>query len=164
MRRFRFHLGTLVILVLLFAVGFAALRESNETWDSGVISLTLGLLLISILFAIHRTNKSRAFWLGFALLGSSYLGLSLVPSIESRLITNRALALLHSKMPRSSPRSVVLYHLLVGNNSKPDAFFLNNSNGTFEDVKAMAGVNPVSVVIVLGTTLATRRVPPVSRW
>jgi hypothetical protein len=23
---------------------------------------------------------------------------------------------------------------------------------------------PVSVVIVLGTTLATRRVPPVSRW
>ena len=34
MRRFRFHLGTLVILVLLLGVGFAALRESDETWDS----------------------------------------------------------------------------------------------------------------------------------
>jgi hypothetical protein len=31
MRRLRFHLGTLVIVVLLLGVGFAALRESNET-------------------------------------------------------------------------------------------------------------------------------------
>ena len=44
MRRFRFHLGTLVILVLLLGVGFAALRESDETWDSSIFSLTLGML------------------------------------------------------------------------------------------------------------------------
>ena len=42
MRRFRFHLGTLVILVLLLGVGFAALRESNEIWDSSIFSITLG--------------------------------------------------------------------------------------------------------------------------
>ena len=46
MRRFRFHLGTLVIVVLVLGVGFAALRESNEIWDSGVFTLTLGVLLI----------------------------------------------------------------------------------------------------------------------
>ena len=40
MRRFRFHIGTLVILVLLLGVGFAALRESNETWDSSIFSLS----------------------------------------------------------------------------------------------------------------------------
>ena len=45
MRRFRFHLGTLVILVLVLGVGFAALRESNETWDSSIFSITLGVLL-----------------------------------------------------------------------------------------------------------------------
>ena len=101
MRRFRFHLGTLVILVLLVGVGFAALRESNDSWDSSIFSITLGVLLISILFAIHRTDKRRAFWIGFALFGSVYLGLSLVPSIESRLITTRALTFLDSKMPRS---------------------------------------------------------------
>src|SRR5271165_6047577 len=57
MRRFRFHLGTLVILILVLGIGFAALRESNETWDSGIFSITLGLLLISVLLAIHRTSR-----------------------------------------------------------------------------------------------------------
>ena len=106
MRRFRFHLGTLVILVLLLGVGFAALRESTDLWDTGIFSVTLGVLLISILLAIHRADKRRAFWLGFALFGSAYLGLSLVPSVESRLITNKVLAYLASKMPRSSPYDI----------------------------------------------------------
>ena len=57
MRRFRFHLGTLVILVLFLGVGFAALRESNETWNSITFSITLAVLLTSILLAIHRTGK-----------------------------------------------------------------------------------------------------------
>jgi hypothetical protein len=99
MRRIRFHLGTLVILVLLVGVGLAALRESNENWDSGIFSLTLAVLLISVLLAIHRTEHRRAFWLGFALFGWAYLELSLVPSIESRLITTKGLAFVDSKVP-----------------------------------------------------------------
>jgi hypothetical protein len=102
MRRFRFHLGTLVILVLLLGVSFAALRESNANWESSIFSLTLAVLLISILLAIHRTEKRRAFWLGFALFGWIYLVLILMPSIESRLITTKALAYLDSKMPGRS--------------------------------------------------------------
>jgi hypothetical protein len=113
MRRFRFHLGAIVILIPLLAIGFAALRESNEIWDITILSLTLGVLLISILFAIHRTETRRAFWLGFALFGWIYVGLSLVPSIESRLITTKAITFLDSKMPRSIPASVALYDLLV---------------------------------------------------
>src|SRR4051794_39706994 len=101
MRRFRFHLGTLVILVLVLGVGLAALRESNEIWDSSLFSVTIGILLISMLLAIHRTEKRRAFWLGFAVFGSAYLMLSLVPPIESRLITTKALAYTDSKLPRS---------------------------------------------------------------
>jgi len=107
MRRFRFHIGTLVILVLLLGVGFAALRESNETWDSSIYSITLGVLLTSILLAIHRTEKRRAFWLGFALFGSAYLGLSLVPSIEPRLITTKALAYLDETIMGRSHELVV---------------------------------------------------------
>jgi hypothetical protein len=102
MRRFRFHLRTLVILVLLLGVGFAALRESNEIWDSGVFALTLGILLTSVLLAIHRTESRRAFWLGFALFGWIYLGLTLLPSMESRLITTKAIAYLDSKVPGRS--------------------------------------------------------------
>ena len=62
MRRFRFNIASLLVVVLLVAVGFAALREANETWDSGLFTLTLCVLLISILLAIHRTESRRAFW------------------------------------------------------------------------------------------------------
>jgi len=164
MGRFRFHIGTLLILALILGVGFAALCgdcstvtgadlslarqesgkstwepvndsewatnsangsisslivwtdlqppgniatvslcESDETWDSSIFSLTLGMLSVSILLAIHRTEKRRAFWLGFALFGWTYLGLSLVPSIESRLLTTKVLGFFDSKVPRSIP-------------------------------------------------------------
>ena len=99
MRRFRFHIGTLVILVLLLAVGLAALRESNETWNIGVFTAALGMLLFSILLAVYRKESRRAFWMGFALFGSFYLGISLVPSIESRLLTTKVLVYLESKVP-----------------------------------------------------------------
>ena len=105
MRRFRFHIGTLLILVLILGVGFAALRESDETWDSSIFSPTLGMLSVSILLAVHRTETRRAFWLGFALFGWTYVGLSLVPSIESRLLTTKALAYLDSNVP---DRSIVI--------------------------------------------------------
>ena len=105
MRRFRFRIGTLLVLIIALGVGFAALRESNDTWDSGVFTLALGALLVSILLAIHRTEKRRAFWLGFALFGWAYLGLSLVPPIDSRLITTKALALLESRI---SDRPIVI--------------------------------------------------------
>jgi hypothetical protein len=98
MRRFRFRIGTLLIVIIVLGVGFAALRESNDMWDSGVFTLALCALLVSILLAIHRNGSRRAFWVGFALFGAAYLGLSLVPPIESRLITKKALAYLDSKL------------------------------------------------------------------
>jgi hypothetical protein len=149
MRRFRFHLGTLVIVVLLFGVGLAALRESNETWDSSIFSITLALLSISILLVVHRTEKRQAFWLGFALFGWTYLGLTLVPSIEPRLMTTKALALLHSKVPRSSVAGLTYadfdndgkMDLFIVNNSQPNVLALNKGNGTWQDVRAVAGPN-----------------------
>jgi hypothetical protein len=102
MRRFRFNIASLLAIISILGVGFAALRESSDVWESGVFTLTLAALLISILLAIHQTEKRRAFWLGFALIGRIYLGLSLVPSIESRLINTKALAYLASKVPGRS--------------------------------------------------------------
>jgi hypothetical protein len=99
MSRIRFSIASLLVAVLFVAVGFAALRESSELWDSGVFTLVLTVLLTSILLAIHRTESRRAFWIGFALFGGGYLVLSLVPSIESRLATTKALTYLDSKVP-----------------------------------------------------------------
>jgi hypothetical protein len=142
MRRFRFHIGTLIILVVVLGVSFAALRESNEIWDHGVFTLTLVILLTSVLLAIHRSEKKRAFWLGFALFGAAYLGLTLVPSIESRLATTRALAFLDSKLPRSMPAGFAYFDydndgdmdLYVVNRAQPKVLYLNRGNGTFQDV------------------------------
>src|SRR5271166_2303298 len=103
MRRIRFNIASLLGVILVLGVGFAALREANDTWESGVFTLTLAALLISILFAIHHTESRRAFWIGFALFGCTFLGLSLVPSIESRLMTTKGLAYLDSKVPGRSP-------------------------------------------------------------
>jgi WD40 repeat protein len=102
MRRIRFTIASLLVVVLFVAVGFAGLREANDLWDSGLFTLTLGVLLVSILLAILRTEFKRAFWLGFALFGSTYLTLSLVPSIEYRLPTKNALTYLDSKVPGRS--------------------------------------------------------------
>jgi hypothetical protein len=83
MKRIRFHIASLLGVILIIGVGSAALRESSDLWDSGVFALTHGVLLISILLAVHRIETRRAFWIGFALFGWVYLGLSMVPSIES---------------------------------------------------------------------------------
>ena len=93
MRRIRFNIASLLVAVLFVAVGFAALRESSDLWDSGLFTLMLTVLLISILLAIHRSDARRAFWLGFALFGWTYLGLSLVPPIETRLMTTKGAGL-----------------------------------------------------------------------
>ncbi len=102
MQRFRFNISSLLLVVLFVGVGFAALRESSDQWESGIFTLAIVALLISILFAVHRTESRQAFWLGFAVFGWIYLALSLVPSIESRLITTKALACLDYKI-LSSP-------------------------------------------------------------
>ncbi|MGO9467162.1 MAG: hypothetical protein ACLQIB_21545 [Isosphaeraceae bacterium] len=41
MRRIRFTIASLLIVVLFLATGFAGLRESNDLWDSGLFTLTL---------------------------------------------------------------------------------------------------------------------------
>ena len=142
MRRFRFRLGTLVILIIVLGVGFAALRESNDLWDSGLLTLTLTVLLISILLAVHRTERRRAFWLGFALFGAAYLVMALVPSLESKLITTKLLAYIDSKVPRSITAAAALYDILVVNNSQPNALYLNKGNGVFQDVTTDVGSTP----------------------
>jgi hypothetical protein len=99
-----------LVLVLFLGISFAALREASPLWDGALLSVTVTALLIAILLAIHRAGSKRAFWLGFGLFGSIYLGLTLVPPVESRLATTQALVFLDSKIPgRPAPSSTVTW-------------------------------------------------------
>jgi hypothetical protein len=151
MRRIRFNIANLLVVVLFVAVGFAALRESSDLWDSGLFTLTLTVLLVSVLLAVHRSESRRAFWLGFALFGWGYLALSFVPSIESRLMTAKALAYLDSKIPG---RFIAVSHIrfsLTGSAS------LNNSASLNDEVRNLAFTED-------GNVLATSRPGVVGLW
>jgi hypothetical protein len=150
MRRFRFRIGTLLVLIIALGIGLAALRESNATWDSGVFTLALAALLVSILLAIHRTESRRAFWIGFAMFGWGYLTMSLVPPIASRLVTTKLLAYIDSKVPRSTPAVVTYFEyndgsmdLHVVNKLQPNVLYphvlyLNKESDTFQDMTEIA--------------------------
>jgi hypothetical protein len=94
MRGPRYNIAGMLVAISFVAVGFAALREATDQWDSGLFSLTVGVLLNAVLLAVHRIEARRAFWIGFVLFGWGYLSLSLISSTESRLITTGALAYL----------------------------------------------------------------------
>jgi hypothetical protein len=157
MRRFRFHIGSLILLILVLAIAFAALRESNQMWESSVFPLTVATLLTSVLLATHRTGERWTFWLGFALFGWAYLGLSLVPSIEPRLVTTKVLAFIDSRISRSSPAGITYVDydndgtldLFVANNSQPNALYVNKGNGAFEDVTMNVALDSATNGIVL---------------
>ena len=110
MPKLRFNIRNLVTIIFILGVGFAALRESNDLWHSGVFTLTIGILLISTLLAIHRKESRRSLWIGFAVFGWIYLGFSLVPSIESRLITTKGLSYLRSKLSERSLKFNTVKH------------------------------------------------------
>jgi hypothetical protein len=108
MRRFRYTLARLAWLIVLIGVALAAIREASPLWDAALFSVACIVLLGAILLAIHRRHASRAFWLGFALSGAVYLGLSLVPQVSGRLLTTHLLAFLDTLLPRQNSASFVL--------------------------------------------------------
>jgi hypothetical protein len=108
MRNLRFNIAGLLLVIFVLGIGFAALRVSDDLWESSIFTLTLGMLLVSILLGVHRSGSKRAFWIGFALFGWGYLALAQVPSIESRLLTTKGLAYLDSKVPGRPPNPAKL--------------------------------------------------------
>jgi hypothetical protein len=149
MRNLRFTIASLLGVVLFFGVGFAALREANDLWESGLFTLTVGILLVGVLLAVYRAQTKRAYWVGFALFGWVYLALTLVPSIEARLLTTKALGILGSRAHNANSARFAfvdhdqdgsIYHY-VANNAQPNLLYRNLGNGTFQDVTAAAGLN-----------------------
>jgi putative exporter of polyketide antibiotics len=83
MNRFRPSIAGLLGLILAVGLGLAALRGSSSFWYSLTVLGTLTVLLTSILGAIFRRGRSRAFCTGFAL-----FGLALIILIDPVFLAN----------------------------------------------------------------------------
>lgn len=155
MRKPRFNIASLLLVVLVVAVGVAALRDSNEIWDNVLFTLTVGVLLISVLLTIHCTGKRRAFWMGFAVFGAVYLGLSLVPSIESRLVTTKALGYLDSKVFRPVTGGAAYPRTDSSNDGELDLYVVNNWQSKALDPSKGSGMfQAVTTITALGASAA----------
>ena len=116
MRRFRSTLKGLLGVVLFVAVALAALRDPTDAWESGVLGLSLLILLTGTLLAVHGSDRRRAGWVGFALFGWVYLIVSLVVPIGARLPTSRGLFYVGSKLAnRGTPASATYQQLIPWN-------------------------------------------------
>ena len=79
MRRLRFTLAQLMVLVFFLGVCFAALANANRFWVS--LTHTAAIMMISAapIGAVARTGRDRLRWAGFALFGWTSFLLSSLP-------------------------------------------------------------------------------------
>jgi len=78
-RLFQFTLASLLVAMAWVGLICVALARPTELWSAATFLLTLLLILGSVLVAIYRSGRTRAFALGFLVFGVGYLAcLSLV--------------------------------------------------------------------------------------
>jgi hypothetical protein len=79
-RPVRFSVAGLMGVVLVVAVGLAALRSGSDVWAGAVFLLTCGVLALSAVGSVVDTRGARAWWLGFTAFGCTYLALAFRPT------------------------------------------------------------------------------------
>jgi hypothetical protein len=95
MRWVRFSIAGLMGIVLVTAIGLAALRSSSETWTGVLLLATLGAFGIALVGAFCRSGSARGGWIGFAVFGWIYMSAAFWPDVRwPKLPTQSLLELL----------------------------------------------------------------------
>jgi hypothetical protein len=76
MKQFRLTTAWLMAVVLIIAIGAAALTRPSALWGSALFTAALGLLCTATALALVRHPSRRAFWVGFAVFGWPYFALA----------------------------------------------------------------------------------------
>ncbi len=79
MRSLRLSIAGLMGIVLVAAIGLAALRNPSETWAGVLLLATLGAFCIALVGAFCRTGAQRGGWIGFAVFGWVYMAAAFQP-------------------------------------------------------------------------------------
>jgi hypothetical protein len=79
MQRPRYTIAELILVVLVIALGLAAIRIASASWAGAMYSIMFFALICSFLGVALGRGSRRIYWSGFALLGWSYIILMYTP-------------------------------------------------------------------------------------
>jgi hypothetical protein len=82
----RISTSGLMSIVVLSALGFAAMQKANALWAGVALFLVIGMLGVSTLGILYRHGAKRAGWVGFTLFGGVYLVISLAPWLSTEIL------------------------------------------------------------------------------
>jgi energy-coupling factor transporter transmembrane protein EcfT len=79
MRRPQVSIAGLLLVILVVAIGLAAIRSGSPAWSGAMFSIMAFTMICSLLAVVLTRGPRRVYWSGFATLGWSYLLLIYVP-------------------------------------------------------------------------------------
>jgi len=102
----RFTILGVMGLVLVSAVGLAALRGANDYWAGGLLTVTPLLFGLALIGALCGRPEKKAGRLGFVVLGGGYFALAFLGLSDAnlnKLPTSQALSYAHQKVAGPGP-------------------------------------------------------------
>ena len=85
MKRPRITIAHIILVVLVVAIGLAAIRSGSAAWAGAMFSITFFMMICSFLGIALGQGMRRVYWSGFAILGWSYLLLLYVPWLDGKV-------------------------------------------------------------------------------
>ena len=81
----RVTIAQLILVVVVVAIGLAAIRSGSPAWSGAMLSITFFAMICSLLGIALGRGTRRVYWSGFATLGWSYLLLVYVPWLHENI-------------------------------------------------------------------------------
>ena len=98
----RFSIRALMAVVVVCAVGLAALINANDSWTGIIPLVSLASVGVAVLGAVILSGRARYWWLGYSLFSGVYLMLTVGPGISMdvthSLVTTRLIINLHTRL------------------------------------------------------------------
>ena len=98
----RFSIRTLMAVILVSAIGLAALKNANDLWAGMMMLFALAAVAIAVMGAVILRGEERYWWAGFAFFCGGYLAISvgpwLSPWFRTQLGTTHLLDILYKQM------------------------------------------------------------------
>jgi hypothetical protein len=102
----RFSVRSLMALVLMSAVGLAALRNANEVWSGTMLMVAYGAVATAVMATLILRRGERYGWAGFAIFCGGYLAIAIGPLLSDayrpHLGTTHFLNYVHSQVATDS--------------------------------------------------------------